>query len=458
MKNKLNILYVDDEKSNLDAFKASFRRKYSVYLAENAEEAHKVIKDKNINIVVSDHKMPGQTGVSFLAQVAKEFPNIVRILITGYGDYDLALESINKGGVFRFLNKPWNKEELHTVLFQAEELYKLKEGNQQLKDAYYNIFNENPNPLILVNYNSLKIEQINSATSFLFGLTEDELLGKHLDYLLSNQPKHNKDKISLSIEKSYKIKTLDEEVKEVEFVPKKIILNHNTYYLLNVVDISRSLNEEKQRQRMVLRIQNEEREKFSMELHDVIAQDLVLLKLALDNQNSKSKKAKAKKITYGILQDIMTKVRNLSYELTPPELENGVIEGLKALFDKFDAAGIIIFKFEIKNGFKKFEESFNLDEDQQYDLYRIAQTFINNSIQHSRCSIVTGEIDIKNNEFILKLTDNGKGLDFNKVRLGKGIQHIITRSKSHDFELKWDSVNNRGTSLELRKELTERTL
>lgn len=454
MKDKLNILYVDDEKSNLDSFKASFRRKYSVSLAENASDAYKIIKSQDIDIVVSDHKMPGQSGISFLTQIAEEFPYIIRILITGYGDYELALESINKGRVFRFLNKPWNKEELHNALFQAEELYRLKQGNQQLKDAYYNIFNENPNPLILANFESLKIEQINTATSFLFGLNEDELIGKHLDFLLSNQPRHNDKTISLSIAKSYKIKTADGEVKEVEFVPKKIILNHKTYYLLNVVDVSRSLNEEKQRQRMVLRIQNEERERFSMELHDVIAQDLVLLKLSLENLIGKKKQHKVVKNTFGVLQEIMIKVRNLSYELTPPELENGLIEGLKALFDKFDAAGTIIFKVDIKDGFNKFKDSFNLDDDQQYDLYRITQTFINNSIQHSKCSLVKAEIDIKNNELIFKLSDNGKGFDFNEIRLGKGIQHIISRSKSHDFELKWHSVKNRGTSLEIRKDLT----
>jgi len=76
--------------------------------------------------------MPGMTGVEFLQSIVKEFPDPIRILITGYTDMQALVDAVNKGQIYRYLNKPWNEEELKMFINQAHELYVLRRENIEL--------------------------------------------------------------------------------------------------------------------------------------------------------------------------------------------------------------------------------------------------------------------------------------------------------------------------------------
>src|SRR5210317_639446 len=99
--NNFDILYVDDEQNNLDAFKASFRRDFKISLAISAEEGLKILNDyPEIPIIISDQRMPKITGSEFFEEVSQQFPDSLRILITGYADLESTIEAINKGKIF----------------------------------------------------------------------------------------------------------------------------------------------------------------------------------------------------------------------------------------------------------------------------------------------------------------------------------------------------------------------
>ncbi len=129
---KATILYVDDEANNLLTFKANFRRFYEVYTAESAEEGRKLLQDKKFSIIITDQRMPAITGVQFLESIIKEFPDPIRILITGYSDLEVVIEAINKGQIYRYVMKPFNVDELKAVLDNAHEVYSLREENKEL--------------------------------------------------------------------------------------------------------------------------------------------------------------------------------------------------------------------------------------------------------------------------------------------------------------------------------------
>ena len=127
MKNdKINILYVDDEMNNLISFKALFRIKYNVHTAISAEEAVKILRDKLINIIITDQRMPQMTGVEFLESILEEFPDPIRVLLTGYTDMNAVIDAINKGKIFHYLSKPWNEEELDITINRAYDIFKRK--------------------------------------------------------------------------------------------------------------------------------------------------------------------------------------------------------------------------------------------------------------------------------------------------------------------------------------------
>lgn len=126
------ILYVDDEEQNLDSFKIVFRKDYDVRVAKSAEEGFKILKENEVRLVITDQRMPSMTGVEFLEKIATQYPDITRIILTAYSDVEVIISAINKGRVFRYINKPWDKQELKEAIDYALEAYHLRKENQKL--------------------------------------------------------------------------------------------------------------------------------------------------------------------------------------------------------------------------------------------------------------------------------------------------------------------------------------
>ncbi len=121
---KISILYVDDEQNNLISFKAVFRIKYTVYTAISGEEAIKILKNHEVNVIITDQRMPNMTGVEFLESIIEDHPDPTRILLTGYADMNAVVDAVNKGKIYHYLTKPWNEEELDMTITKAYEVYR----------------------------------------------------------------------------------------------------------------------------------------------------------------------------------------------------------------------------------------------------------------------------------------------------------------------------------------------
>lgn len=136
---KYKIISIDDNASNLGAFKALFRRDYEVYTSTSPSEALELIGEKGIQVVVCDYKMPEMSGVELLGLVRERFPDTVRILLSGHADINAAMEAINKGEVFRFIKKPWVESLLVNEIMNAVELHRARREllvkNQELEKA-----------------------------------------------------------------------------------------------------------------------------------------------------------------------------------------------------------------------------------------------------------------------------------------------------------------------------------
>lgn len=132
MEEKINILYVDDERSNLTAFKASFRRDYNIFIAETIDEALEILNGQEIQIILTDQRMPEMTGVEFLQSVIPDHPEPIRILVTGYSDIQAVIDAINKGQVYKYISKPWNNEYLKVAMDKAYEVFSLRRENKEL--------------------------------------------------------------------------------------------------------------------------------------------------------------------------------------------------------------------------------------------------------------------------------------------------------------------------------------
>lgn len=130
--NKFTVLYVDDEVSNLNIFRNTFRREYNVLTASSAVEGLKILKDKRVDLILTDQRMPDMDGVSFLKETIGQFPELNRILITGYTDFDALKTAINEAKIFQYIQKPWREEQLRNIIDKALEIYVLRQENESL--------------------------------------------------------------------------------------------------------------------------------------------------------------------------------------------------------------------------------------------------------------------------------------------------------------------------------------
>ncbi|MGP0173682.1 response regulator [Pseudomonas sp. NCHU5208] len=118
----VRILFVDDEERILRSLAMQFRRHYEVLTESDPQRALQRLREESVHVLVSDQRMPQMTGAQLLAEAREIAPNTLRILLTGYSDLDAAVEALNDGGIFRYLTKPWDQQEMAFTLRQAAEL------------------------------------------------------------------------------------------------------------------------------------------------------------------------------------------------------------------------------------------------------------------------------------------------------------------------------------------------
>jgi response regulator RpfG family c-di-GMP phosphodiesterase len=118
---KRPILIVDDEPEVLHSLKNLLRYDYHVFTATSGADGLHILETEVVHLVMTDQRMPEMTGVEMLKRVKNEFPAAIRLIFTGYAEVKSVIAAINQGNVFRFLTKPWEPEELLTVLRLAGE-------------------------------------------------------------------------------------------------------------------------------------------------------------------------------------------------------------------------------------------------------------------------------------------------------------------------------------------------
>ncbi|MBT28254.1 MAG: adenylate/guanylate cyclase domain-containing response regulator [Thalassobius sp.] len=134
MNKNFTILYVDDEQQNLISFKAAFRREYKVLTALSGQEAIEILKENDVQLIISDQRMPEMTGVEFLENILPVYPDAIRMILTGFSDVEAIIDAINKGKVFRYITKPWDENELRMTIENAKTLFHLQVKNKSLVD------------------------------------------------------------------------------------------------------------------------------------------------------------------------------------------------------------------------------------------------------------------------------------------------------------------------------------
>jgi response regulator RpfG family c-di-GMP phosphodiesterase len=129
---KRSLLLVDDEPDSLEPIGILLEQEYHVLTAASGPEALDLLEESAVDVIIADQRMPGMTGVELLAKVRERYPEIVRLILTAYTDFDAMLKAINEGRVYRYIIKPWDPEDMMLIVRQAFDWKDLREAQGHL--------------------------------------------------------------------------------------------------------------------------------------------------------------------------------------------------------------------------------------------------------------------------------------------------------------------------------------
>lgn len=127
------LLIVDDEENILGALMRLFRRDgYHILTARSAQDGLTMLAENNVNVIITDQRMPKMTGSEFLSQVKELYPETIRIVLSGYTELKSITDAINRGAIYKFFTKPWDKHLLRANIEEAFQQYELRSENRRL--------------------------------------------------------------------------------------------------------------------------------------------------------------------------------------------------------------------------------------------------------------------------------------------------------------------------------------
>jgi two-component system, sensor histidine kinase and response regulator len=239
----INILYIDDEKNNLNAFKAQFRSNFNIYIADSAQEGLKILKGTDIHVIITDQRMPGITGVQFFESILHEYPEPVRILLTAYSDIESTIDAINKGQVFRYIRKPWDNHDLKMTIENGYEIYKtkkellqknlaLQKANDELNRFVYSASHELRSPI--------------STIQGIINVAKTDLKTNPENYLgMIQECVSNMDSLIKNIISYHKNNKLLNEIKEINFkgIISDIIETYRNDTIISSIDLKLDIDQ-----------------------------------------------------------------------------------------------------------------------------------------------------------------------------------------------------------------------
>jgi type II secretory ATPase GspE/PulE/Tfp pilus assembly ATPase PilB-like protein/CheY-like chemotaxis protein len=133
---KYTLLVIDDDKSVLRSLKRVFAdENYSILTSEDGSSALSLLATQKVNLVICDYQMPGMNGIDVLRTIRERYPKIIRIMLTGHSETSVIMAAVNEGAVYKFINKPWNDDDLKLSVKLALAQYELIKENQKLKSV-----------------------------------------------------------------------------------------------------------------------------------------------------------------------------------------------------------------------------------------------------------------------------------------------------------------------------------
>ncbi len=460
---RTSILYVDDNLTNLQLFEEYLSDNFEIITESSPHRAFELIEKHRVKVVVSDQRMPEETGLNFLYRVHQQYPDVIKILCTAYFDHDAAVQALNQGGIFRYILKPYTYEQMLQTLESAVREYSLQQENRRLlnelqeknieltktlkllieqEQKLKSIYQQSRDGIILIQNNT--VVEINEAAQQIFNkYIEDNNNYQQISNLL--QKRINDEK---NFDQLFEMQITDNKGNEkyIEFNINHIHIKNEPAILVMVRDITERKENEKQVLEAIIATQENLQRCYAAELHDGIGPLLSTVKMYIEwlNNNATNKEQIAQQ-AIATIDESIKQVKSIANRLSPHILQRfGLIHTIKTYIEELRASNTIDVIFEYDN--ERFLPEIELN------LYRILMECFSNSLKHSKCTQINLYIKQHNDSIKINYSDNGIGFDMNEIASsskGMGLINIENRCVLMGAKYNLYSEKNNGFKLEI---------
>ncbi len=444
-----SILIIEDDSIFLNALvwqlsKIGYDRMNIMSVASIAE-ATEIASEFAPDVILLDLNITDSHGAETYNSIIKIYANAAVVILSGMNDEDLALSIVKKGAQDYLLKSDVSSKMLSKTIEYSKERKNLIGQLQMSELKYRNIFNQSPLPMIIVDQVEKKIIQANQSAILFYGFGEAEMLTKNMDSFSVGDMvlvKKEEDAFHFScVHRNKKGNQL-----HVELLGKKINGDEGEEYICLIIDKTAEWEFEQKKYKVISAAQENEKKKIAMELHDGLVQSLALLSLWFNNLNISEDQKNLRDMFVKHLDNAIKETRGIAYILSPPDLEEGFLHALSTLTERINRVGNM--KVHLAVGDNVEESSFSHID--KFNLYRILQEFINNSIKHSGSARLDMQVSQTDKGLLLMADDHGKGFDMADHINGLGIKSLEHRIKLGSLCGGVSSKVGEGTKLEIQ--------
>ena len=448
--NKTQILIVEDDYSFADLVQFQLTTvgfdSEAILSIASIQEAKEAALEFIPEVILLDLNILDSNGISTYDLITSIFPRASVIVLSGLDDKSIALRIVSKGAQDYILKSDIKPELLEKTIKYGGLRKKLKDELEESEKKYRDVFYKSPMPMFKLRGESLVIEMANQASHDLYQVRHGGFDGLNFYEFnsLGNTPFSNLND-SKSFRKEFNQETLTGEEKTVEVILNKLDSENDLVFIAHIIDRTEELEFERKKYEIISQAEENEKKKIARELHDGLGQNMVLLNLLYQSVTPHLDQKNQFEEIGQLIQNCIREIKEIAYNLLPPELDHGFLNAIDRFAYRVNSIGTLDFIVDIQSDFSE-EHLINIDK---FNLYRIVQEFINNSIKHALAKTVTFKIAKTFNDITISISDNGIGFDEETVLKGLGIQNVQHRIKMANIKGELKSTLGKGTELKL---------
>ena len=421
------------------------------YIDSHIQQVKSIAELKDITefftpeVVLLDLNILDSSGIDTYFRAKEICPSSAIVIVTGNEDESLANRLVKEGAQDYLLKGDANSKLLGKTIEYSRERVLQQNRVAASERKFRSVFEASPLPVITVIGDTLAIEMANDAFCNLYELDKSDLNKiSLLDFCQIPQNKILTEFANDSFHKKLIQKTKTGKLIHVDLIGNKMLSEKDSFVVL-IIDRTEEVLFESKKYSLISNAQEGEKKKIARELHDGLAQNLVLLKLWFESFNIDEAQKESIKSYSDLLNNSIKEIKNISYSLLPPELDKGLLSGLKSLTDRVNM---------LKSGHCEFVVSNEISEDSfdgvdTFNIYRIIQEFINNSLKHAKAKNMWINVTAESGIWKILVKDDGVGFDKSKAQGSLGMSNIASRMEIGKLQGGVSSEIGKGTELQI---------